>query len=83
MRFNIEPLTQSDAETIATWHYDGEYAFYDAEADPEDLEELLDPALRGDSMFGVRDGAGESGRVLSVPDRRVAWWITVWDFVRT
>ncbi len=59
MRFNIEPLTQSDAETIATWHYDGEYAFYDAEADPEDLEELLDPALRGDSMFAVRDGAGD------------------------
>ena len=59
MQFRIEPLTQSDAETIATWHYEGEYAFYDAEADPEDLEELLDPALRGDSMFGVRDGAGD------------------------
>lgn len=59
MRFDIKPLTQSDAETIATWHYDGEYAFYDAEADADDLAELLDPALRGDSMFGVRDGAGE------------------------
>ncbi len=59
MQFRIEPLTQSDAETIATWHYEGEYAFYDAEADPEDLEELLDPALRGDSMFGVRDCAGD------------------------
>ena len=58
MRFDIEPLTQSDAETIANWHYDGEYAFYDAEADADDLAELLDPALRGDSMFGVRDGAG-------------------------
>ena len=52
-------MTQSDAETIATWHYDGEYAFYDPEADPEDLAELLDPALRGDSMFAVRDSAGE------------------------
>lgn len=59
VQFHIEQLTQSDAETIATWHYDGEYAFYDAEADADDLAELLDPALRGDSMFGVRVGAGE------------------------
>ena len=59
MRFDIEPLSQSDAETIASWHYEGEYAFYDAEADAEDLAELLDPALRGDSMFAVRDGVGE------------------------
>ena len=59
MRFDIEPLTQSDAEMIATWHYEGEYSFYDAEADADDLAELLDPALRGDSMFAVRDGAGE------------------------
>lgn len=59
VQFRIESLTQSDAETIATWHYEGEYAFYDAEADAEDLAELLDPALRGDSMFGVRDGEGK------------------------
>ena len=59
MRFRIESLTQSDAETIATWHYDGEYAFYDAEADADDLAELLDPALRDESMYGVRDDAGE------------------------
>ena len=59
MRFDIEHLTQSDAESIATWHYEGEFAFYDAEADHEDLAELLDPALRGDSMFAVRDGASE------------------------
>ena len=59
MRFDIEPLSQSDAETIASWHYQGEYAFYDAEADAEDLAELLDPALRGDCMFAVRDDAGE------------------------
>ncbi len=59
MRFDIEPLAQSDAEAIASWHYEGEYAFYDAEADAEDLAELLDPTLRGDSMFAVRDDAGE------------------------
>ena len=59
MQFRIEPLTQSDAEKIALWHYEGEYAFYDAEADPDDLAELLDPARRGESMFAVRDGARE------------------------
>ena len=59
MRFDLEPLSQSDAEAIASWHYEGEYAFYDAEADAEDLAELLDPALRGDTMFAVRDDAGE------------------------
>ena len=59
MRFDIEPLSQSDAERITSWHYAGEYDFYDSEADAEDLAELLDPALRGDSMFAVRDGAGE------------------------
>ncbi len=59
MRFDIEPLTQSDAEKIASWHYEGEYAFYDYEADPEDLAELLDPELRGESMFAVRDSTGE------------------------
>ena len=59
MQFRIEPLTQSDAERITSRHYAGEYDFYDSEADAEDLAELLDPALRGDSMFAVRDGAGE------------------------
>ena len=59
MQFRIEHLTQSDAEKIALWHYEGEYAFYDSEADAEDLSELLDPSLRGDTMFSVRDGACE------------------------
>ena len=59
MPFYIEPLDQSNAEKIASWHYEGEYAFYDFEADPEDLAELLDPDLRGESMFAVRDSTGE------------------------
>ena len=46
MQFYIEPLDQSNAEKIASWHYEDEYAFYDPEADPEDLAELLNPALR-------------------------------------
>ena len=59
MPFYIEPLDQSNAEKIASWHYEGEYSFYDFEADPDDLAELFDPVLRGESMFAVRDSTGE------------------------
>ena len=50
-QLRLEKMDQRSAQEIATWHYDGEYSFYDAEADQEDLEELLNPQLRGDSMF--------------------------------
>ena len=33
-----------DRETIRRWHYAGPYAFYDLEADAEDLAEFLTPA---------------------------------------
>ena len=59
MQFHIKKMDQLNAERVASWHYEGEYAFYDFEADPEDLAELLDPDRRGESMFIVRDDAGE------------------------
>ncbi|QDP42147.1 GNAT family N-acetyltransferase [Radiobacillus deserti] len=49
--FNV--ITQKQAEDIANWHYDENYSFYDMEADPEDLEEFLDPLQRGESVFAV------------------------------
>jgi [ribosomal protein S18]-alanine N-acetyltransferase len=33
-----------DAPPVAAWRYPGEYSFYDADADPDDLAKLLDPA---------------------------------------
>ncbi|WP_255437480.1 GNAT family N-acetyltransferase [Thalassobacillus sp. CUG 92003] len=39
-------MTQREAEEIASWHYPSDYAFYDMEADKEDYEEFIDPALR-------------------------------------
>ena len=39
-------MDQADAEVVAAWHYEPPYDFYDFEADPEDLEEILDPARR-------------------------------------
>ena len=37
-------MTAADAHAIAAWRYPGEYSFYDADADPDDLAESLDPA---------------------------------------
>jgi ribosomal-protein-alanine N-acetyltransferase len=55
----IGPLSQEDAEAIAEWHYPGPYSFSDWTADPNDLRELLDAALRGDAYWAVRDEANE------------------------
>src|SRR5438128_9434005 len=52
-------MTQADAEAIAVWHYPGPFSFYDWAADPDDLAELLDPAVRGDAYFAVGDEVGE------------------------
>lgn len=54
MAYNFSVLTQEQAEDIAfNWHYDGEYSFYDMEADKEDLDEFLNPEERGNSTFSV------------------------------
>ncbi|WP_174615580.1 GNAT family N-acetyltransferase [Virgibacillus ihumii] len=54
MTYEFKKMTQEQAEEIAyNWHYDGEYSFYDIEADEEDLEEFLDSQARGDSSFAV------------------------------
>jgi len=46
---------QADAEEIATWRYSGEYAFYDSDADPGDVAELLDADRRAGMYFSARD----------------------------
>jgi ribosomal-protein-alanine N-acetyltransferase len=51
VKFVIRPMTESDAYAVATWRYPAEYAFYDADADPEDLAELLNPAEWGRRYF--------------------------------
>jgi len=56
--FVIRPMTAADAHSIATWRYPGEYSFYDADADPGDLAELLDPAEWGRRYFAADELAG-------------------------
>jgi [ribosomal protein S18]-alanine N-acetyltransferase len=51
--FTIRPMTAADAHAVAAWRYPGEYSFYDADADPDDLAELLDPAEWGRRYFAA------------------------------
>ncbi|SDJ12917.1 GNAT family N-acetyltransferase [Salimicrobium halophilum] len=54
MTYTFRKLNQKEAEEIAyTWHYEGDYSFYDMEADEEDLEEFLDEEKRGDNTYAV------------------------------
>ncbi|OZM57522.1 hypothetical protein CIB95_08400 [Lottiidibacillus patelloidae] len=48
-------MSQSDAEEIASWKYEGPYSFYNAENDLEDLEELLSEKARGSNYYSVKD----------------------------
>jgi ribosomal-protein-alanine N-acetyltransferase len=57
--FHFARLSQEEAEAIAEWHYPEPYSFYDWTADADDLRELLDPALRGEAYWAVRDDQGE------------------------
>ncbi|MCA0173044.1 GNAT family N-acetyltransferase [Bacillus sp. RAR_GA_16] len=72
MTYQFEIMTQEQAEDISyNWHYDGEYSFYDMEADEEDLQEFVDPELRGDSTFAVLENRELVGffNVTKVDDR--------------
>ena len=56
-RLTIRPMTQADAVAIAAWRYPVEYAFYDADGDPADLDELLH--RRGDQRFAALTPGGK------------------------
>ncbi|WP_232334431.1 hypothetical protein [Oceanobacillus sp. AG] len=58
MTYKLEIMTQDQAKDIAyNWHYDGEYSFYDMEADKEDLEEFVNPETRGNSVYAVTNSS--------------------------
>ena len=53
-------MTAVDAHAVATWRYPDEYSFYDADADPSDLAELLDPAGWGKRYFAADELAART-----------------------
>jgi ribosomal-protein-alanine N-acetyltransferase len=59
MQFRFESMNETYAHTIASWHYEGIYAFYDMDQDIEDLEELLDPHNWSGKYYAVVDERGE------------------------
>ncbi|MBN1483850.1 MAG: GNAT family N-acetyltransferase [Chloroflexia bacterium] len=52
-------MDENCAHTIAGWHYEGVYAFYDMGRDIEDLQELLDPHSWTERYYAVTDEQGE------------------------
>jgi ribosomal-protein-alanine N-acetyltransferase len=54
----FKPMNEGDAHTIAQWHYEEPYTFYDFDQDPEDLEELLNPQSWRDFYYSVLDEQG-------------------------
>jgi len=59
MQFLFKAMSETDAQAIANWHYEGIYAFYDMDQDIEDLEELLDPHSWTGKYCSVVDERGE------------------------
>lgn len=79
-QLHFRRITQADVDQIAhQWRYPEPYAFYNADADPDDLAELLDPAqwpeifeawvtdvkLLGFYSASLRDGDAEIGLGLA------------------
>ncbi|MGH0585229.1 GNAT family N-acetyltransferase [Bacillus mycoides] len=56
MGYMFTVMSRAEAEEIAyNWHYEGEYSFYDIEADEEDLAEFLEDESRGNHTFSVKE----------------------------
>jgi ribosomal-protein-alanine N-acetyltransferase len=57
MQYAFKLMNEADAHTIQMWHYEGEYAIYNASADSDDgLSEMLEPRS---PYYAVRDELGE------------------------
>jgi RimJ/RimL family protein N-acetyltransferase len=58
MSFTFSPMNKADAETIATWEYEGPYRVYSATQDSRELveQELLDPRS---PYFAVRNESSD------------------------
>lgn len=56
MSYQFQPMTLDHAHAIVEWRYPGEYAFYNMDADPDDLREFLNnSAWEQDTKFAVTD----------------------------
>ena len=51
----LRQMDAADAREISAWRYEPPYDFYNGDADPDDLAELLDPERRSGVYFSVLD----------------------------
>ncbi len=58
MLFIFRSMNERDARTIARWHYQEPYTFYDMDQDADDLAELLDPRSWTETYYSVVDEQG-------------------------
>jgi [ribosomal protein S18]-alanine N-acetyltransferase len=58
-RHSFRQMDDADAREVAGRRYEPPYDFYDGDADPEDLAELLDAERRRDAYFTVVDEGGD------------------------
>ena len=59
MHFTFKPMNEQEAHAIAKWHYRSPYTFYDADQDPNDLAELLNPQSWQETYHSVLDEQDE------------------------
>lgn len=68
MYMRIIPMSNDHARKILEWHYPGFLSFYDLRHYPEDVEEILDQSLYGNTLFSVIDRRGELiGELILTP----------------
>jgi ribosomal-protein-alanine N-acetyltransferase len=67
VRYTFTPLRLRDARAIASWHYEGQYAFYDTGLFPVVLVVPLRPlfAALGVEVYAVRDERDELAGTFS------------------
>ena len=68
MNFKFVPMTEPYAQQIASWRYEGIYAFYDSDADPTFKADLFD-AVVPHRKEGRREGHAHAGpRIAKIVD---------------
>jgi [ribosomal protein S18]-alanine N-acetyltransferase len=59
VRIEIVPMNTADATDVSIWRYEGAYAFYNLDADPDDYAEFHDPTGWGVRYFAAHDERGD------------------------
>lgn len=57
--YSFRQMDDADTREISGWRYEPPYDFYNGDADPDDLAELLDAGRRRDVYFSALDEEGE------------------------